>query len=74
MVPDGELLNEREDVEVVWKLVLLKFFLLLFLGLRHRDFSVQELQIRPDLQLGDQVRLLEIIAEVAILGNVSQQL
>lgn len=43
MVSHGELLDQGEDVEVVWKLVFFKFFLILFLCLSSCNVPLGEL-------------------------------
>ena len=73
VVPNGELLDEREDVEVVRELILFQL-LFFFFGFGCWHFAIQYCQVGSNLKLGNKVGLLEVVPEVAVLRNVRKQL
>lgn len=75
VVTDGEFLDEREDVEVFWKEVLIIGIVFERERLVYRwNFAVQEHQLLPNLEARDDVGFLEVFSEMAILRNVSEEL
>lgn len=73
VVPNCELLDQREDVKIVRKKVLL---LVLVINGRIDDdvFTIEKLELLANLEPGYEVTLLEICAEVAVFGNIGEQL
>jgi len=67
---DGEFFDEREDIVVVGEEV----FFLLFFGERRGFGVVEEVELTVDFEGGDEMGLLEVGAEVAVFGYVSQEL
>lgn len=75
MVTDREFLHQGEDVEVVRKQILVLFLVGEVVGREARTGGiVHETQFSTDRESRNEVRILEIESEVAVFGNVSQQL
>ena len=73
VVPDRELLDQREDVKVIREEVFL-FVLVIDGRVNDNIFAIKKLQLFADLEPGHEVTLLEICAEVAVFGNIGEQL
>lgn len=72
VVPNGELLNQGEDIDIIGQQVLI---LILELNRGRRVCVViKEMQFPVDLESRHQVRALEIRSQVAVLGYISQEL
>ena len=70
VMSDGEFFDEGEDVEVVLEQVLLIITFVSLALIAGRRIVVQQLQMVADLEFGDEMGLLKVGSQVAILGNV----
>ena len=81
VMPDRELLHQREDVKVVRQEILLHRLVVLVLvdasgpgGGGSASVGVQQVEFLADLEPGHEVRVLKVRPQVAVLGHVGQQL
>jgi len=76
VVADCEFFHQRENIIVIWQEIFL--FQFLFPIHRHRFrigvLRVKQVEFLADLEAGDQVAVLEIRSQVAVLGNVCKKL
>lgn len=72
VVPNGELLNQREDINIIRQQVLV--LLLDLNGRRRLGILIKKMQLPIDLQFWHEVGALEIRPQIAVLGYISQEL
>lgn len=65
VMTDSEFLNKWEDIEVIWKQVLLLVRVITFLAIV-RVVIIQSAEAVANLQLGDEMGLLKIRSEVTV--------
>lgn len=71
MLADGEFFNQREDVGIIGQKILI--FLVRSVDWREGTV-VQHMKLTVDLEFGDEMRTLEVRPQVAVLGDVGQEL
>jgi len=78
VVPDGEFLYQREDVEVVWLEVL--FILLVLRAIicrrsrRRNNNTIQSLQLTVDFEPWNKVSVLEVMTKITVFRNICEEL